>query len=169
MKVSSWYTEAISTEEDFLQEVRLGLRHVTGELLARLARTDLTDLLMRDVIPAALAHLDSWLWARHHLANTATKPQPEVNIPFFGESLKYILFLQMTELVNTWLAFVGGGLHPALRAREAETRHLETISAKLSPLVLGPANRDTKLGRSVVTAIMSNILLQAVIGRVVLT
>ena len=168
MKVSSWYTEAISTEEDFLQEVRLGLRHVTGELLARLARTDLTDLLMRDVIPAALAHLDSWLWARHHLANTATKPQPEVNIPFFGQSVN-ILFLQTTELVNTWLAFVGGGLHPALRAREAETRHLETISAKLSPLVLGPANRDTKLGRSVATAILSNILLQAVIGRVVLT
>ena len=151
MKVSSWYTEAISSEEDFLQEIRLGLRHVTAELLARLARTDLTDLLMREVIPAALAHLDSWLWARHHLANTATKPQTE------------------TELVNTWLAFVGDGLHPALRAREAETRHLETISGKLSTLVLGPANRDTKLGRSVVTAIMSNILLQAVIGRIVLT
>ena len=92
MKVSSWYTEAISTEEDFLQEVRLGLRHVTGELLARLARTDLTDLLMRDVIPAALAHLDSWLWARHHLTNTATKPQQEVNIPIFGESVKIYIF-----------------------------------------------------------------------------
>ena len=148
VQVSSWYIEAISSEEDFLQEIRLGLRHVTAELLARLARTDLTDLLMREVIPVTLAHLDSWLWARHHLANTSTKPETE------------------TELVNTWLAFVGGGLHPALRAREAETRHLETISGKLSHLVLGPTNRDTKLGRSVVTAILSNILLQAVIGKI---
>ena len=80
MKVSSWYTEAISTEEEFLQEVRLSLRHITAELLTRLTRTDLTELLMREVIPAALAHLDSMLWARHHLANTAAKSQPEVNI-----------------------------------------------------------------------------------------
>lgn len=72
--------------------------------------------------------------------------------------------LQATELVNTWLAFVGEGLHPALRAREAETRHLETISARLSPLVLGETNTASKLGRSVATAILSNILLQAVIG-----
>ena len=47
--MSSWYTEAISCEEDFLQEVRLSLRHITGELVTRLARTDLTDLLMREV------------------------------------------------------------------------------------------------------------------------
>ena len=80
MKVSSWYTEAISAEEEFLQEVRLSMRHVTAELLARLTRTDLTELLMRDVIPPALAHLDSWLWARHHLASTAARTKPEVNI-----------------------------------------------------------------------------------------
>ena len=48
--MSSWYTEAISCEEDFLQEVRLSLRHITGELVTRLARTDVTDLLMREVI-----------------------------------------------------------------------------------------------------------------------
>ena len=72
--------------------------------------------------------------------------------------------LQATELVNTWLGFVGEGLHPAVRAREAETRHLEIISSRLSPLVLGETNTCSKLGRSVATAILSNILLQAVIG-----
>ena len=74
--------------------------------------------------------------------------------------------MQATELINTWLAFVGGGLHPALRAREAETRHLETLSSRISPLVLGEANSTSKLARSVATAILSNILLQSVIGSV---
>ena len=74
--------------------------------------------------------------------------------------------LQATELINTWLAFVGGGLHPAVRARETETRHLETLSTRISPLVLSEANSTSKLARSVATAILSNILLQSVIGSV---
>ena len=86
-KVSSWYTEAVSTEEDFLQEVRLSLRHITGQVLTRLTRTDLTDLLMRELIPAAISHLDSWLWARHHL-DTTTQTQPEVHHYFI---ILYIL------------------------------------------------------------------------------
>ena len=66
--------------------------------------------------------------------------------------------------MNTWLAFVGGSLHPAVRAREAETRHLESLSSRISPLVLSEANNTSKLARSVATAILSNILLQSVIG-----
>ena len=66
--------------------------------------------------------------------------------------------------MNTWLAFVGGGLHPAVRAREAETRHLESLSSRISPLVLSEANNTSKLARSMATAILSNILLQSVIG-----
>ena len=92
--MSSWYTQAISSEEDFLQEVRQSLRHITAELVGRLTRvmthlispasqpcvqTDLTDLLMRDLVPAAVSHLDSWLWARHHLATAAQSPA-QVNI-----------------------------------------------------------------------------------------
>ena len=72
--------------------------------------------------------------------------------------------LQATELLNTWLAFVGGGLHPAVRAREAETRHLESLSSRICPLVLSEANNTSKLARSVATAILSNILLQSIIG-----
>ena len=84
--MSSWYTEAISSEEDFLQEVRLSLRHITGQLLTRLTRTDLTDLLMREVIPAAISHLDSWLWARHHLDTTQTQPEVHHYIRYSGTS-----------------------------------------------------------------------------------
>ena len=41
---------------------------------------------------------------------------------------------------------------------------INLFTGKISPLVLDSANGHSRLGRSVATAILSNILLQSVIG-----
>ena len=51
-----WYRE-ISYDEDFVQEIRLVLRHAVAILVKRLYRVDLTDLIVKKVIPIALCHL----------------------------------------------------------------------------------------------------------------
>ena len=69
-----------------------------------------------------------------------------------------------SRLLSTWLAFMGGGLHPALKSGEAERPHLETLGTKILPLVLNKSNSHSKLARSVATSILTNILLQPIIG-----
>ena len=51
-----WYRE-ISYDEDFVTEIRLVLRHAVAILVKRLYRVDLTDLIVKKVIPIALCHL----------------------------------------------------------------------------------------------------------------
>ena len=54
--VYEWYRE-ISYDEDFVQEIRHVLRHAVAILVKRLYRVDLTDLIVKKVIPIALCHL----------------------------------------------------------------------------------------------------------------
>ena len=54
--VYEWYRE-ISYDEDFVQEIRHVLRHAVAILVKRLCRVDLTDLIVKKVIPIALCHL----------------------------------------------------------------------------------------------------------------
>ena len=50
-----WYRE-ISYDEDFVQEIRLVLRHAVAILMKRLYKVDLTDLIVKKVIPIGLCH-----------------------------------------------------------------------------------------------------------------
>ena len=42
------------------------MKVATETVLKRVSRLDLTSVLVTDVIPTGLQHLDSYLWARQH-------------------------------------------------------------------------------------------------------
>ena len=118
--------------------------------LTRLARLDLTDLLLREAAPHLAAHLDTFLWALHHARAEHT---PEDT----GE-------ISEARLQRTWLSFVGGGLHPALASREAETEHLESLASRLVPLALASHHCQSPVSSSVATALLANVVLQPLLG-----
>ena len=125
--------------------------HVSRTTLTRLARLDLTDLLLRDSAPHLAAHLDTFLWALHH-ARAEHAPEDTAEI-------------SEERLQRTWLTFVGGGLHPALASREAETEHLETVASRLVPLALASHHCQSPVSSSVATALLANVVLQPLLGQ----
>ena len=125
--------------------------HVSRTTLTRLARLDLTDLLLRDGAPHLAAHLDTFLWALHH-ARAEHAPEHTAEI-------------SEDQLQRTWLTFVGGGLHPALASREAETEHLETVASRLVPLALASHHCQSPVSSSVATALLANVVLQPLLGQ----
>jgi len=141
--LDSWYRD-LSHDEEFLQEMRKIFRDATTELLTRLTRVDLTETLFNDVVPIGLQHLDSYLWAVHHVE------QEDCSKPEKGEK----------KLINTWLAFMGKEVQPALASRTAETEYLENLSEKLLPLLLKGQHMRSRLTSSLATAILSSTLLQ---------
>ena len=171
--VTSWY-QHLAQDEEFLQQLRLVLRwvdtrctvyctvlsissltllpcsHVSRTTLTRLARLDLTDLLLREAAPHLAAHLDTFLWALHH-ARAEHAPEDT------GE-------ISEARLQRTWLTFVGGGLHPALASREAETEHLESLASRIVPLALASHHCQSPVSSSVATALLANVVLQPLLG-----
>ena len=111
--VSSWYGE-LSTDEEFIQELRHVFRDLTSELLSRLARLDLSELILKDLTQTAVEHLDCYLWARQH----RDTQQGEVG------------------LHTAWLAVTGEALHPALTGRGQQTQYVENIAERIVPLLV---------------------------------
>lgn len=141
--IDSWYRD-LSLDEEFLQELRQVFREATTEILIRLTRIDLTETILNDVIPLSLQHLDTYLWALHHSG------LQECDNMKAGD----------TKLYNTWLAFMGKEVHPALASREAETQFIENIADKLLPLIIKARHTKSRLTSSLTTAVLSHTLLQ---------
>jgi len=141
--LDSWYRD-LSHDEEFLQEMRKIFRDATTELLTRLTRVDLTETLLNDVLPIGLQHLDSYLWAVHHagLEECLTSEKGD------------------KKLINTWLAFMGKEVQPALTSRASETEFLENLSEKLLPILLKGHHMRSRLASSLATAVLSSTLLQ---------
>jgi len=147
--IYSWYSD-LSHDEEFLQEMRQLFRETTTEILTRLARIDITETILNDIIPVALQHLDGYLWAIKHCSMC------EVDL----------LLRQQTGdtksscLHSTWLAFMGKDVHPALASREAENDYIENLSEKLFPIILKNKITKSRLATSITTAILTSTVLQ---------
>jgi len=147
--IYSWYSD-LSHDEEFLQEMRQLFRETTTEILTRLARIDITETILNDIIPVALQHLDGYLWAIKHCSMC------EVDL----------LLRQQTGdtksscLHSTWLAFMGKDVHPALASRETENDYIENLSEKLFPIILKNKITKSRLATSITTAILTSTVLQ---------
>ena len=93
--INSWYSE-LSHDEEFIQEIRHLFRDTTTEVLTRLTRVifiilcnfclniitqvDITETILNDIIPVAIQHLDSYLWAVKHcsMCEVGYAPQPPI-------------------------------------------------------------------------------------------
>jgi len=147
--INSWYSE-LSHDEEFIQEIRHLFRDTTTEVLTRLTRVDITETILNDIIPVAIQHLDSYLWAVKHCSMC------EVDL----------LLRQQTGdpvsncLHSTWLAFMGKDVHPALASREAENEYIENLSERLLPIILKNKITKSRLASSVTTSILTTTVLQ---------
>merc|ERR1719320_197282 len=147
--INSWYSE-LSHDEEFIQEIRHIFRDTTTEVLTRLTRVDITETILNDIIPVAIQHLDSYLWAVKHCSMC------EVDL----------LLRQQTGdpvsncLHSTWLAFMGKDVHPALASREAENEYIENLSERLLPIILKNKITKSRLASSVTTSSLTTTVLQ---------
>merc|ERR1719233_58813 len=147
--INSWYSE-LSHDEEFIQEIRHLFRDTTTEVLTRLTRVDITETILNDIIPVAIQHLDSYLWAVKHCSLC------EVDL----------LLRQQTGdtksncLHSTWLSFMGKDVHPALASREAENEYIENLSERLLPIILKNKITKSRLASSVTTSILTTTVLQ---------
>ena len=159
--VTSWYGD-LSVDEEFIQELRHVIRDITSELLSRLARLDISELILRDLTQTAVEHLDSYLWARQH----RDTQQAQVG------------------LHTAWLAVTGEALHPALTSRLQHTQYLENIAERIVPLLVkvSPPPQTTavssnylpqlqtklyqsRVSSSILTSILANIVLEPLLGQ----
>ncbi|XP_023327510.1 sorting nexin-14 isoform X3 [Eurytemora carolleeae] len=110
--IVSWYKD-ISPDLEFIQQIRIIIRNITANIIFRLMRVDITELLMVDIVPIVAQHLDSVLWTRQHTQ---------------GEQGK-------KNFKSNYIALVGKDVHIALSSREAEVEYLEDLSARIIPLI----------------------------------
>ncbi|XP_063236943.1 sorting nexin-14-like [Bacillus rossius redtenbacheri] len=108
-----WYRN-LSADEDFVQELRQGLRHAASVLLHRGLQVDLARLITGRLVPAGLGHLDDYLGALRLAAR-------------HGAPLEEAAARQL-----------GARLHPAARSREAELAYLRHLVSLLLPRLLPP-------------------------------
>ena len=120
-----WYRE-ISYDEDFVQEIRQVLRHAIAILGKRLCRVDLTDLIIKKVIPIGLCHLDALLHAEE-----------------FVKSDKNTRQLNM-ELRDAYVDYLGPRIHPAALNRIKELEYVQSSVACLVPHLLPPRYLSSK-------------------------
>lgn len=158
--VESWYTEVSpECDEEFLQEIRHLLKDATENIINRVAKVDLTRFILSDVIPVALQHLDTYLWVcqHHQLQNLNHKktvcPSHQSSIQADGRKCS-------CHLHKTWVEFAGTSVQPVLLSRKAEAEYLETLSAKLLPLVLTKKVSQSRLGGTLGSAALAGIIFQ---------
>ena len=120
-----WYSE-ISYDEDFVQELRCVLRHAIAILGRRLCKVDLTDLIVKRVIPIALCHVDAAIQADS-----------------FVKSAKNTRQINM-ELRQAYLDYLGPRIHPAAMSRVREHDYVQGIVASIIPLLIPPRYHSSK-------------------------
>ena len=120
-----WYRE-ISYDEDFVQEIRYVLRHAVAILTKRLCRVDLTDIIVKKVIPVGLCHVDGLMHAEKFVKSERNTRQ-----------------LNM-ELREAYLDYVGPRIHPAAWNRTKELEYVQSIVASLVPYLIPPRYQSSK-------------------------
>ena len=120
-----WYRE-ISYDEDFVQELRLVLRHAIAILGRRLCKVDLTDLIVKRVIPIALCHVDALIQADSFVKSS--KNTRQINM----------------DLRQAYRDYLGPRVHPAAMSRVKEHDYVQGIVSSLVPFLLPPRYQSSK-------------------------
>jgi len=139
-----WYRE-ISYDEDFVQEIRQVLRHAIAILCKRLCRVDLTDLIIKRVIPIGLCHVDALIHAEN-----------------FIKSEKNTRKLNM-ELRDAYVDYLGPRIHPAALNRVKELEYVQSVVASLVPYLLPPRYLSSKTMTDLINDILFGAVLQPVL------
>ncbi|XP_067145190.1 sorting nexin-14-like isoform X2 [Centruroides vittatus] len=108
--IYSWY-KSISSDEYFVQELRVSLRFLISSLLIRILQVDNVDLITEKIANAVLKHVDCYLYVKDQ-----SKPHE----------------LLQEKVLN----YYGSNLHIALQNRKTEVHYLRNLIELLLPYCL---------------------------------
>ncbi|CAL1674633.1 unnamed protein product [Lasius platythorax] len=135
--VRSWYSD-FSTNEAFIQQLRLAITTAAKNIAIRLLRADTAGITFHDLIPLAIQHAQDW--------NTLMKKSRiDVKVP--------------QDCIGSYLS---SKIHPAAYSREAELNYLRGLITALLPHLL-PAIHVSTNNKVILREILANwVLLPAI-------
>ncbi|XP_006608646.1 sorting nexin-14-like isoform X1 [Apis dorsata] len=137
--VCAWYSN-FSTNEAFVQQLRLATATATKNITVRLLRTDVPNVVFYHLIPLILQHAQNWKTLR-------TKVKDVSDMSSFGNQL---------------IDHFGCEIHPASYSRKAELNYLRGIVTAIIPHLL-PAIHVSINNKVILREILANwILLPAI-------
>jgi sorting nexin-14 len=158
--IDVWYNDIVSSknddgsnnsrskpDEDFIQEVKTMIRHAVCNLIIRLRTVDCVDLIVKDLIPLILNHIDCYQKGKRNSKSS----------------------LNLEE--NVLLEYDRRGLcHFSLTSRQAERDFISNISTNVLPYLLPPKYLSSEDGQGIngvfLREFLSSLLLQTAIDSI---
>lgn len=111
--VCAWYSN-FSTNEAFVQQLRLATATATKNITVRLLRTDVPNVVFYHLIPLILQHAQNWKTLRMKVKDIS----------------------DMSSFGNQLIDHFGCEIHPASYSRKAELNYLRGIVTAIIPHLL---------------------------------
>lgn len=129
--VCAWYSD-FSTNEAFVQQLRLAAATATKNITIRLLRTDVPNVVFYHLVPLILQHAQDWKTLRAKMKDIS----------------------DTTRFGNYLIDHLGREIHPASYSRKAELNYLRGIVSALIPHLLptihvSTNNKVSLLGQSI--------------------
>ncbi|EFN87552.1 sorting nexin-14 [Harpegnathos saltator] len=135
--VCTWYSD-FSTNEAFIQQLRLAITTAAKNIADRLLRADTATIIFHDLIPLAIQHARDW-----NMLNKKSKSEVRMPQDYIG-------------------SYLGSKIHPAAYSRKAELNYLRGLVTALLPHLL-PAIHISTNNKIILREILSNwVLLPAI-------
>ncbi|XP_058798225.1 sorting nexin-14-like [Phymastichus coffea] len=135
--VCAWYS-AVSSNEAFVQQLRLAIATTITNISSRLFRADLSSIIFKNLIPIAINHAKNYQELKKKAKELGGNP---------------------TDYVAD---FLESKIHPAAYSREAELNYLRGITAMLLPCLL-PATHISTNNQVLLREVLANwVLLPAI-------
>ncbi|XP_041362664.1 sorting nexin-14-like isoform X2 [Gigantopelta aegis] len=131
--VYTWYKD-LSTDEEFVDELRTNFRFLAAVFLRRAKKLDIPSLITQKLVKATIQHLDCCIWAKN-------KAPPG------------------TDIQQAVFDYLGPNVHCAMWSRKAELEYLRRVVEQLFPYLLRPQALHSKSSCSLLREILSGSLL----------
>ncbi|XP_015120407.1 sorting nexin-14 [Diachasma alloeum] len=131
--VCEWYS-TFSTDEAFLQELRLTIATAARNIISRLFRANISEVIFNNLIPVALQHAEDWRLLVIHAHKNGNKPEDNV------------------------LDYLGHRIHPAALSRDAELNYLRGLVTGFIPHLI-PSSYISTNNKVILREILANWVL----------
>ncbi|XP_066293254.1 sorting nexin-14-like isoform X4 [Branchiostoma lanceolatum] len=138
--VYTWYRD-LSTDEAFVDEMRVSLRFILSCLIRRVKKTDLPTFIVNKLIKAAMSHLDKYVRAME-------SAQPGA------------------DLEKATLELYGSELHCVMNSRRTELQYLRHLSGEIFPYILPARSLKCKSLCALLRELMSASVLMPAIDKI---
>ncbi|XP_078691064.1 sorting nexin-14-like isoform X6 [Branchiostoma floridae x Branchiostoma belcheri] len=138
--VYTWYRD-LSTDEAFVDEMRVSLRFILSCLIRRVKKTDLPTFIVNKLIKAAMSHLDKYVRAMESAPPGA-------------------------DLEKATLELYGSELHCVMKSRRTELQYLRHLSGEIFPYILPARSLKCKSLCALLRELLSASVLMPAIDKI---